>query len=407
MIAGHLQVRNGYYHIVLSYTDSKGRRRQPWIKTDLKEKGNKKAAQELLMEYRRTFVPPPEEVLPNQINSNMLFSDYMKVWLEIIRSSVETTTYASYAAMVNRSIVPHFEKTGITVKNIQPMDLQNYYNKCLKTVTSNTVLHRHRLLHKALKYLVQLDIIPTNPSDKVIPPKRTKYIAEYYNQDDLKNLFEAIKGHPMELLIKMTAYYGLRRSEVVGLKWKAIDFNANTLTIKHVVTAVNLDGKRTIVKADRAKTKSSLRTLPLIETIKEDLLALKKQQSLNKKLCGREYSHENDEYVFVDAVGRLFNPDSVSANFKKILTDNDLKVIRFHDLRHSCATLLFANDVPMKLIQEWLGHSDIGTTANIYSHVDFKSKMMSASVITGALGCTSEDDSGSKDKKKARKKKPS
>lgn len=198
MIAGHLVVRNGYYNIVLSYTDSKGKRRQPWIKTDLKEKGNKKAAQELLMEYKRTFVPPAEDVLPDQVNSNMLFSDFLVAWLDIIKSSVETTTYASYAAMVKQSIVPHYEKTKITVKNLSPMNLQTYYNKCLKTVSSNTVIHRHRLIHKVLKYLVQLDIIPSNPSDKVIPPKRTKYVAEYYNQDDLMKLFEVIKGHPME-----------------------------------------------------------------------------------------------------------------------------------------------------------------------------------------------------------------
>lgn len=405
MIAGHLVVRNGYYNIVLSYTDSKGKRRQPWIKTDLKEKGNKKAAQELLMEYRRTFVPPAEDVLPDQINSNMLFSDFLVAWLDIIKSSVETTTYASYAAMVKQSIVPHFEKTKITVKNLSPMDLQTYYNKCLKTVSSNTVIHRHRLIHKALKYLVQLDIIPSNPSDKVIPPKRTKYVAEYYNQEDLMKLFEVIKGHPMELLIKMTAFYGLRRSEVVGLKWKAIDFEANTLTIKHIVTAVNLDGKRTLVKADRAKTKSSLRTMPLIGDIKEELLALKEQQALNRKICGNSYIHENDEYVFVDAMGKLYKPDLVTANFRQILKSNDLKVIRFHDLRHSCATLLFANEVPMKLIQEWLGHSDIGTTANIYSHVDFRSKLMSASVITGALG-TSKDQEDVEDKKKGRKQTP-
>ena len=306
-------------------------------------------------------------------------------WLQIIRESVETTTYASYANMITRSVIPYFEPKKLTVKKLRPTDIQTYYQHCLKTVSENTVLHRHRVLHKALKYLVQLEVIQSNPTDKVIPPRSKKYIAEYYTQEDFRALFKVLKGHKFELLIKMTAYYGLRRSEIVGLKWKAIDFNANTLTIKHIVTAVSVDGKRTIVKADRAKTKSSLRTLPLIGELKEGLLALKEQQSLNKKICGNTYRHENDEYVFVDTLGRLVNPDTVSNSFRQILRNNGLKEIRFHDLRHSCATLLFANDVPMKLIQEWLGHSEIGTTANIYSHVDFKSKMISATVIDNVL----------------------
>lgn len=390
MIAGHLRVRRGYFYIVLSYVDSDGKRHTPSFSTGLKAKGNKKAAEELLLEYRRTYEPPVKNC-GSSISSNMLFSDYMKVWLDIIKGSIVTTTYASYADIVNKCIVPYFEKTKVTVSDIQPIDIQNYYTKSLQTVSANTVIHRHRLLHSAFKYLVQLDVISSNPTEKVIPPKRTKYVAEYYNQDDLHKLFNVIKGHKYELLIKMTAYYGLRRSEVVGLKWKAIDFEANTLTIKHTVAAVNLDGKRTIVKADRAKTKSSLRTLPLIPEIKNELLAYKEQQSRYKKLCGKSYNHENDEYVFVDAMGRLFNPDTVTVGFKKILRKNNLKEIRFHDLRHSCATLLFANDVPMKLIQEWLGHSDIGTTMNIYSHVDFKSKLMSASVITDVLGSCNEE----------------
>jgi len=92
-----------------------------------------------------------------------------------------------------------------------------------------------------------------------------------------------------------------------------------------------------------------------------------------------------DGYVFVDAMGNIFNPRSVTANFSKLLEQNGLRHIRFHDLRHSCASLLLANDVPLKQIQEWLGHSDIGTTANIYSHLDYKSKITSANVMDNIL----------------------
>lgn len=112
---------------------------------------------------------------------------------------------------------------------------------------------------------------------------------------------------------------------------------------------------------------------------------LREQQKENRRVCGNCYSKKYDGYVFVDAMGNIFNPRSVTANFSKLLEQNGLRHIRFHDLRHSCASLLLANDVPLKQIQEWLGHSDIGTTANIYSHLDYKSKITSANVMDNIL----------------------
>ena len=105
----------------------------------------------------------------------------------------------------------------------------------------------------------------------------------------------------------------------------------------------------------------------------------------NKRICGNCYNREYDGYVFVDAMGNIFNPRNLSSNFSKLLEMKGLRHIRFHDLRHSCASLLLANDVPMKQIQEWLGHSDISTTANIYSHLDYKSKLTSANVMDNTL----------------------
>ena len=243
----------------------------------------------------------------------------------------------------------------------------------------------HANIHKALKYAVKMDLIPFNPADKVERPKKQRYIADYYRQEELERLLEVSKDHPYSLLIQMTAFYGLRRSEALGLKWDAIDFERNTITIKHIVTNAKIDGKCEIVCADRAKTKSSLRSLPLVSNIREKLLALREQQKENRRVCGNCYSKKYDGYVFVDAMGNIFNPRSVTANFSKLLEQNGLRHIRFHDLRHSCASLLLANDVPLKQIQEWLGHSDIGTTANIYSHLDYKSKITSANVMDNIL----------------------
>ena len=130
---------------------------------------------------------------------------------------------------------------------------------------------------------------------------------------------------------------------------------------------------------------AELRSLPLVGHFRQKLLELKEQQKENKRVCGNCYSYDYDGYIFVDAMGTIFNPNAVTENFSKILKRNGLRHIRFHDLRHSCASLLLANDVPMKQIQEWLGHSDISTTANIYSHLDYKSKITSANVMDNVL----------------------
>ena len=166
----------------------------------------------------------------------------------------------------------------------------------------------------------------------------------------------------------------------------AIDFEQNTITIRHTVTSCDLDGKRVLVASDTTKTKSSMRTLPLVPFMRERLLALKEEQQENRRLCGRSYIKDYIGYVCVNEIGDLIKPNYVTESFPKLLKANGLRHIRHHDLRHSCASLLLANGVPMKQIQEWLGHSDFSTTANIYAHLDYSSKLTSADAMLNGLG---------------------
>ena len=189
MIAGHLQIKNDYYYMVLSYTDSDGKRKQPWIPTGLPAKGNKKRAEKMLMETRQTFVPPVSSS-NDALSSDMLFSDYMEMWLEIVRGSIEKTTFSSYTQMVKGKIAPYFRDTGLTLGNLQAKHIQSFYLHELKTVSASTVIHEHANIHKALKYAVKMDLIPFNPADKVERPKKQKYIADYYRLDELEKLFE-------------------------------------------------------------------------------------------------------------------------------------------------------------------------------------------------------------------------
>jgi len=379
MVAGHLQEKKGLFYIVLSYSDRDGKRKTKWVPTGLPIKGNKRKAETMLQEARKTFVA---DYVP--VAEDMLFVDYLTEWLEIAKGSVALTTYASYSSMVKNTIIPYFKPKELTLIGLQPRDIQEFYTQQLKRVKASSVIHYHVIIHRALKYAVRTDLIPTNPADKIDRPKMERFVGSFYDSDEMNSLFEAAAGTRLELPILLGAFYGLRRSEVIGLKWDAIDFANETITIRHTVTTCNLDGKQVLVASDTTKTKSSMRTLPLVQVFKERLLDVKAKQEQNMKLCGRSYNKEYLGYICVDEMGNLLKPGYLTTSFPLLLEKNGLRKIRFHDLRHSCASLLLANGVPMKQIQEWLGHSDFSTTANIYAHLDFNSKISSAqAMITG------------------------
>ena len=384
MVAGHLSEKNGNYYAVLSYTDAFGKRRTKWVNTGLPVRGNKKKAEAFLMEERKKFQTA------EPVTGGVLFADYIEQWLEVAKPTIAVATYASYCSMVKRVIAPYFRERRITLQGLTPKDIQDFYLEKLETVSASSVIHYHANIHRALKHAVKLDLIPTNPADKVDRPKKDRFIGNFYDAEEVNKLFEVSKGTKLEFPILFGAFYGLRRSEALGLKWDAIDFENDSITIRHTVTSVTLDGKVQLVAADTTKTKSSLRTLPLVPFVKERLLVLKKEQENNRRLCGRSYHKQFAGYVCINEMGDLIKPHYVTEQFPKLLDANGLRRIRFHDLRHSCASLMLANGVPMKQIQDWLGHSDFSTTANIYAHLDYSTKLSSADAMLSGLGFQTE-----------------
>ena len=311
-------------------TDSLGKRKTKWISTGLTVKGNKKRAEAILMDARRNF--NPEE--PKAMSGDILFADYMEKWLDIIKSSVAVPTFASYSTTVKKIVAPYFREKEVTLKNLTAKDIQEFYLSELDRVSPSSVIHYHANIHKALKYAVKIDLIDVNPADKVERPKKDRYVGSFYDADEVNALFEAAKGSKLELPILFGAFYGLRRSEAIGLKWDAIDFDQNTITIRHTVTSCDLDGKRVLVASDTTKTKSSMRTLPLVPFMRERLLTLKEEQQENRRLCGRSYIKEYLEYVCVNEIGDLIKPHYVTESFQKLLKTNGMRQIRYHDLRH-------------------------------------------------------------------------
>ncbi|MBR1812132.1 MAG: site-specific integrase [Clostridia bacterium] len=391
MIAGYLRERDGHYHIVLSYTNKNGKRHTPSKTTGLPIKGNKKRANELL---QRAIFEKEEELKlqllgqssqSDEMYATMTFTKFLADWLAMMKGSVEITTFSAYQMAIKKKIIPYFDDhyPGLLLQKVTPKHIQDYYTYEMEVnhLSTNTVIHRHANIRKALQYAFRIGAIPSNPADRIERPKKGRYQAETYNSEELNRLFEEVKGNILELGVILAAFYRLRRSEAVGLKWSAIDFERKTITINHTVTQTMVDGKTELIQRNRTKTKLSCRALPLVPQFEELLLNLREKQKLNRKLCGNCYCKDYLAYVYVNDMGELVRPCYLTQSFPEFLKKHGLKVIRFHDLRHSCASLLYANGVAMKDIQEWLDHSDIATTSNIYTHLDYSSKVASAQAI--------------------------
>ncbi len=393
MVAGHLTLKNGRYYAVLNYRNAGGQRKTKWISLGLSERGNKRKAEAELARLRAEFEPPKEV---GDLSSDMLFADDRVEGLEIAQGRLAVATYSSYAAMIKKPVGPYFRQRNLTLRELEARHLQMFYSEMLRKVKPNTVIHYHAIIHSALKYAVKTDMLVQNVADKVDRPKKNGFQPVFLSAEEMQKMFEALRGTKLELPVLVAAFYGFRRGEVLGLKWDAIDFERGTISVIRTVTTITVEGKQMEIEQQSAKTKSSLRTLPLIGSFREYFLQVKEAQELNKQICGNCYNHEYDGFVFVDELGERMRANYLTSAFPKFLEDHGLRRMRFHDLRHSCASLLLANGVPLKHIQEWLGHSDFTTTANIYAHLDYKSKITSAQAMETGLALPEGGDFGSR-----------
>ena len=383
MVTGSIYERKGIYYAIVSYY-ADGRRKQKSVSTGLPVKGNKRRALEFLENLKRTY--ETKESMENMDGSRLLMTDYMDEWLKIVKPLVERATYKSYDNMVSARIRPHFEKLNLLLTEVEPKHIKMLYDEILEQgYTTNTVIHYHAVLHQALAYAVKNDYILSNPADRVKRPKKNKHISSFYTKEEILTLLDIAKDDPIYIPIVLSAYYGFRRSETLGMRWSAIDFENKTITVNHKVTELTENGKTIVYAEDKLKTKSSYRTLPLIPVVEEKLLEHKAKLERNQKLFGNSYCKEYMDYVCVNEMGKLFRPNFVSDHFGWLLKKYGLKKLTFKELRHSCASMLVAEGIPMKSIQEWLGHSNFSTTADIYSHIDYHAKQQSAAAIGNAL----------------------
>ena len=289
-----LHEKNNIYQAVINYKDDNNKRKQKWVSTGIKAaRGNKRQALQKAEEYREQFEKSfnLQERIKKENNEqakkymlfreklhimdsrknydeNILYFDYLKLWIEKVKSNLELTTYTSHLQMINSRIKTYFTLNPVKLLDLEPIHIQNFYDILLADgLKPTTVIRYHAIIRKSLDYAFKNDLIVNNPADKVKRPKKNIFVGSFYSKNELNTLFEKSQNDPLHLVILLTAFYGLRRSEVLGLKWSAIDFENKTITIKHTIVEVKIKDTNRILGKDKTKTNASHRTLPLTNEI--------------------------------------------------------------------------------------------------------------------------------------------
>ena len=290
---------------------------------------------------------------------------FMEYWLEEVhRPTIRTSSYANYRSILDKHILPalgHIQVQKLTMQHIQ-----KFYASELKEGRSpKTIKIYHAVLHNALSHAVYINLVSRNVSDLATKslPKQTRYEIQPLSTEQAQVFLEKVKGHHLETLLTLALITGMRRGELLALRWQEIDFDNKYL---QVCRSVRREAKRGLV-VNEPKTQAGRRKIVLSPFLVEVLKQHRISQLEARLQAGTAW--EDHGLVFCTKRGRLSDPTYMLVMFKKLLNDVGLPRMRFHDLRHSAATLLLAMGVHVKVVQELLGHSNITMTLNVYSHV--------------------------------------
>lgn len=371
VLTGTLQIKKGRYYAVVNMPSVNGKRQQRWIATGLEVNGNKKTANRRLREILAEL-----EEQNHQLHSGIKFWELLEMWLEASKQRMREATYRNCKFVFDAHIIPYFRQTGVKLQDLCPHHLEEYYHNKLETLSATTLHKHHSYIHSALEYARKNRLVNQNAAaDAWVPPVHKKQVGSFYTMEQLAELKEHITGDVAEVPLMLIITYGFRRSEALGLKWDAVDFEDKTISIRATVIKSGTEVKF----VEDTKSRASVRTLPMTDEFAEYLRSVQQRQAKDKEKYGNMYQDEN--YVCAAENGEVLNPNRVYERFKKIIRANGLPDIRLHDLRHTAATHLLAMGFSVKDVAYWLGHSQTSTTLDIYAHVLEGSKVDMANAL--------------------------
>ena len=343
-----------------------GKRKQKCIGTGLSASGNNKRK---ALKIRDSILQEWESRIA-QKTTNISFADFLEQWLEIIKPTIAESTYCNYRHTLLGVICPYYAEQKILLANLTCLDLQAFYRYRMESagISPNTVRHYHAYIHKALDYAVSSELISKNPADQVELPRKRMHESMCLDADGIRTLIKQAKNTDMEAVVMLAAQFGLRRGEILGLKWSDFDFVNKLLHIRGVFSR----GDGLIYK--EPKTNASKRVFPLTDEMAAYWQSIRERQERNKRTLGRHYCLESEAFVCVNSRGHHLTPDYVTRQIPKLCRQCGINTVKLHELRHTNISLLLQNGASLKELQEWAGHSSYTTTADIYAHVQADSK---------------------------------
>lgn len=379
---GSLQEKSGKYYAVFRLNG-----KQKWVNLQIPTtRGNKRKAEAKMLEIL-------SELDDNQnMYNKIFFIDYALKWLEYNKKQVNKNTHSGYRQYVEKHIIPYFEPLKLNLQDVKTSHIEGYYNYKATTGRldgkgglSRQSIKRHSVvLNQIFNMALHDDLIVKNPCTYARLPnieKNIKKEVHIYTIKQCRKLLEVTKGEAFHDMVYFTFMYGLRREELMGLRWCDINFEKNILTIQHTAK-IAIDG--VVIREDKTKNNSSNRTYPLLSDIRDMLFNIRNQQTKYKKIFGNSYT--NTDYVFTKEDGTLYYPAYPTHKLTKVIKKYDLPSITFHELRKSCITmLLFEKGWSMKEVSEWVGHSDIYITMKIYAQITKNHKQSLADSLNGTL----------------------
>ncbi len=288
---------------------------------------------------------------------------FLDQWLEQAhRHVIRASTYPGYRGILNKHMIP--ELGHIRLQQLTPQHIQAFYDKKLKEGLSPSTIRRfHAILHRALDTAVQWNLIGRNVSNIVSLPRKGGRRIQPLSEEQAKRLLQAVRGQPLEAMITVALVTGMRMGELLALRWSDVDMETGSVQVSHTI---NRYGSGGLIESE-PKTAAGKRRVLLPPFAVGILKEHRARQATLKAKAGVTWKDNN--LVFTNRVGWFIESTNLRTMFRQLLEDAGLPRIRFHDLRHSAATLLLSMGVNVKVIQELLGHSNVSITLQVYSHM--------------------------------------